>query len=118
MRRNWISHVIICPQILLLVLFLHHYPGHCCAEDYVDLNRMADFGVEAKTDSISDYLDSVHVSDDVFKKAIELVLRLGDDNYQTREQTAKQLLTIPKLPPTILDQIAEVEDLELRWFPN
>jgi len=115
MRRNWISHVIICPQILLLVLFLHHYPGHCCAEDYVDLNRMADFGVEAKTDSISDYLDSVHVSDDVFKKAIELVLRLGDDNYQTREQTAKQLLTIPKLPPTILDQIAEVEDLELRW---
>lgn len=115
MRRNWIPHVFIGPLILLLVLCQPISSRHCCAQDSVDLTRMASFGIEAEADSISAYLDSVHVGDDVAKNAVELVFRLGDDNYQAREQAAKKLLTIPKLPRAIFDQVSNIEDLEVRW---
>lgn len=115
MRRIQILPSYCLAAVFALVVCLSSVSRSCCAEDSIDLNRLASFGIEANTDSISAYLDSVHVSEDAKKNASKLLFRLGHENYQAREQAEKKLLTIPKIPKTIFDQVSDIDDLELRW---
>ncbi len=72
-------------------------------------------GIEPTAESLREYLEDLHPSDEQRNRATELIGLLGSDRFADRETASRQLLIMPALPVDQLAAAAAAGDPEIRW---
>lgn len=107
------ARLAVAPGAILAVLLLvncvgaQQIPGH--------LKRLADFDIFPTSESVGEYLTSLHPSPKEREILEALVARLGDEGYSEREAATKQLLRRPAGVMPVLEEATKSADPEIRW---
>ena len=104
-----------------LVAALLCQSGFAASEEAVNQQRardqrvLVDSGIPPTPAGALAYLESLIPVGDPNAVIDALIVQLGDDEFERREQAASKLLSLPSLPRTKLETALQSDDAEIRW---
>ncbi len=72
-------------------------------------------GLQPESESLKDYLESLHPDSNASQRFRTLIEQLGDEDFFKREAAVQELIRMPIHSPTLLQKAADGEDPEVAW---
>ena len=96
----------------LLLATLWSWPASALAADPDPVaEELRGLGIEPSSAGVRTFLKNLQVTPQQEMKLRALIMDLGSDNFDTRQQATRDLLAQPYLPPALLNQ--KYDDLEI-----
>lgn len=77
--------------------------------------RLRSKGIEPTVEGLRRYLNEIHPNDKQREYAAQLIQRLGDPDYNIREEATQSLFRMPSLPVELLTAARNAADPEIAW---